>query len=136
MTLISKAVATLATSEPMCPNPNNPIVFPFSPVPIVVPQAPSLANAASLGIFLNKLSINPQVSSVGPSPLPPVPHTVIPRSVAAEISNDAFLAPEVIRSLRLGSWHNTDLGKGVLSLIPIIISNGSKRSTRASGSAM
>ena len=79
--------------------------------------------------------IRPQVSSVGPSPWPGVPQTVIPRSVAASVSNEALRAPVVIRQRSVGSRSSRERGNAVRSRMPITMSKSASRVANASSSA-
>ena len=54
-------------------------------------------------------------------PTVPVPQTVTQRSTAAFTSNELFLAPVVINSLRSGSASSTARGNGVRSRMPAIM---------------
>ena len=65
-------------------------------------------------------------------PVPPVPHTVTPRSAAAAISMAALPMPVVTSSRSRGSWPSVAASKGVRSRIATITSYGSRALTSAS----
>ena len=136
MMFMSKAAPTLATKDPMWPNPISPKVLPLSPTPTVVPQVPSLDRCSSSWIWRSIEMIKPQVSSVGPSPEPGAPQTGMPNSVAASMSKEALRRPVVISNFNFGSWERMERVKGVRSRMPITMSKSLSRSTSLASSTM
>ena len=76
--------------------------------------------------------MSPQVSSAVDVPIPPVPHTVIPRAAAASRSMDAFDMPVVTSSRNRGSWPSRSASNAVRSRMATMTSNGSSALTSAS----
>jgi len=76
--------------------------------------------------------MSPQVSSAVAEPMPPVPHTVIPRPPAASRSMDAFDMPVVTSRRSRGSWLSRSASNGVRSRMATTTSYGSRALTSAS----
>lgn len=68
-------------------------------------------------------------------PRPGAATTVMPSSFAALRSNISNCVPVASNNLRLGSWHRSETGKAVRSLMVEMTSKGRRRSTRRAVSA-
>jgi hypothetical protein len=80
--------------------------------------------------------MSPQVSSAVDDPMPPVPHTVIPRAAAASRSMDALPMPVVTSRRSRGSRPSRSASNGVRSRMATMTSYGSSALTSASVRAM
>lgn len=103
MTGIPKALPTAAILDPRLPSPISPRTLPFRSAPTVVCQFPCRTELNSWGMWRKSPIISPQANSAVVGPPPRVPHTRIPKRVAAARSIELFRMPVVTRRCSAGN---------------------------------